>query len=129
MILQFGDFWGVNEYYDTFKNTVGVSAVLINTEKGKFILEKISDKIKIIETDIEKIKKKNHNLSSPTVKPQIRENILKDVQLKGYKYIKKKYLTVDKIWKLKLRSLVPLKYKEHIQCFMMKLKPKQIEKK
>lgn len=58
MILQFGDFWGVNEYYDTFKNTVGVSAVLINTEKGKFILEKISDKIKIIETDIEKIKKK-----------------------------------------------------------------------
>lgn len=129
MILQFGDFWGVNEYYDTFKNTVGVSAVLINTKKGKNTLEKIKNKVNIIETDIEKVKKKNHNLSSPCVKPQIRENILKDVKLKGYKYIKEKYLTVDKIWKLKLKSLVPLKYKEHIQCFMMKLKPKQIGKK
>lgn len=47
--LTLGDFWGCHVYPDIEINENGTSVVLINTEKGKALLERCGDKIEVKE--------------------------------------------------------------------------------
>ena len=51
--ITIGDFWGIEKTIKNFDDKKGVSLVLINTEKGKAIFGKVSDKFNLIESNIE----------------------------------------------------------------------------
>lgn len=110
-----GDFWGVQNYHKEFKNNRGVSAIILNTKKAKDFFEcNIKNKINFIKTDIDYIKEKNHNLNSPNDRPNVRNEIYKDLNEEGFKYIVKKFLTPEKYLLIKLKSYIPLKIKQKL---------------
>lgn len=51
--ISLADFWGVNKVIKLFNDNKGVSAVLINSEKGKNVFEMIKDNLIWKEVDIE----------------------------------------------------------------------------
>lgn len=53
--LMIGDFWGVGKYYQHFDEQLGVSALLVLSDKGKRVFEEIKDDIDFIESDMSKL--------------------------------------------------------------------------
>jgi chromosome partitioning protein len=39
-----GDFWGVEKYYPSYSDNQGVSLVMINSERGKFLFNNVKEK-------------------------------------------------------------------------------------
>jgi len=88
--LTIGDSWGINKYYPNFHADKMISLLLINTNKGTFLYNKISkhiDKIKITKEE-----SKQPQLQYPTEKSSKREAFWKDYTNNGFNYIAKKYL-------------------------------------
>ncbi len=90
-----GDYWGVGLYNPDMNIRDGVSAVLINTEKGKSLFEQISSEIIAVPTLKENIARAN-NLSigtlKPYYKPKDREAFLKTIAQEGWKTAERRYL-------------------------------------
>ena len=116
--ITIGDFWGVEKYYKEFKDIPGVSVVIINTEKGKKLIEKISNNFILKECNIDYVKKHNNNLVKPTERLDIRDKIFIDLDKYGFKYIANKYCTPKNKNILKIKSYIPLKIKEKIVCLI-----------
>ncbi len=89
--ITIGDYWGVENAFPQEKMKNGVSALLINTEKGEKLFEKTKDKINFFSADVSHIQKGNGNLNEPSKKPSEREILYKDLNEKGYEFIIKKY--------------------------------------
>ena len=53
--ITIGDFWSVKEYYPEIADDYGTSAIIVHTEKGEEILEKISDQLKLWSSTKDKI--------------------------------------------------------------------------
>lgn len=54
--ITLGDFWKVQKYMPSINWREGVSAVLINTEKGKIFFEKLKDRFSVLEfVEVEKL--------------------------------------------------------------------------
>lgn len=73
--ITIGDYWGIEREHPKFYSTKGVSVVLLNTDKALNLLERVMDVFYIQESTFEKAAKKNHNLLSPTPRPQVRDSI------------------------------------------------------
>lgn len=73
--ITVGDYWGIEREHPKFYSTKGVSVVLLNTDKALSLLERVKDVFYIQESTFEKAAKKNHNLLSPTPRPQVRNSI------------------------------------------------------
>ena len=58
--LTICDYWGIENYHKEFKNILGVSALMINTEKGKYLINCNSAKVNLVKTDIKNIAKANN---------------------------------------------------------------------
>lgn len=113
--VTIADFWGCEDYYPKFADRNGVSAVLINNEKGKVVFESIKKDIEYIETDIEKVKRKNHNLESPTKKNEIREKAYNNIERKNFKTIMVENLNYKYTFFDKLKKIIPNKLKKKIK--------------
>lgn len=61
-----GDFWGVENYTDSFNTDKGVSVLFANSIKAKDLIPNIREKAICELTDIENVKKHQHNLNHPT---------------------------------------------------------------
>ena len=106
--LTLGDFWGVQKYYPEMYSKNGVSAIIINTEKGKLIFESISNNLKYKECKLEEIEDGNPSLKSSGKCPSKREKFFKDIDNLGIKELSKKYANISMITKLKnkLKKLI-----------------------
>lgn len=71
--LTLGDFWGVENYISIRNIRAGVSAVLVNNEKGNKILSDISSGIKLYKSKLDDIKVINKTLEKPTPRPTARD--------------------------------------------------------
>lgn len=95
--LTIGDFWGIETEHSTFlnqnniKSKNGVSCVLVNDDKGKKILDLISDEIKYEKSSFDKVSKHNHQLYTPSKKSDKRDIILKIYKNEGYESVDKWY--------------------------------------
>ena len=87
--ITIGDFWGIEKYYKEFDDNTGISLMIINTPKGADVFEKINTIVDYIETDKEK--SLQHNLIKPTNKPKGVEQFWQEYNVKGYRFILKKY--------------------------------------
>lgn len=105
--ITLGDYWGVEKIEPNNSNYLGVSAVIVNTNKGKKLLKKVSDEIRIEKTTFDKVSIQNSNLLHPTLKKEVREVIYNEHQKYGYKYIAKKYLKTQNYCLEVVKSLIP----------------------
>ena len=78
--LTLGDSWGSELSNDEQKN--GVSLILVQTEKGKELLE-ISEN-QLLSVDIEKAISNNHQLSHPSKKPDCRKDFFDGLKTKSF---------------------------------------------
>ena len=113
--ITIADYWGIEKEHPEFYDEKGVSAIILNTEKGLQIWNEINEQIAYIPSTIEKVKNKNHNLNMPTERTSERENIYKNLNNKEFrKYIKEdlkfKYKTKDII-----KNLIPVNLKRTLK--------------
>ena len=99
--LTIGDYWGIAQEHPELKNNPdyaeqnGVSCLLVNTEKGAELMQRMGNSIHITPSEIAKVAKHNAQLKSPSVKPEERQVILQLYQNHGYagveQYFRKRY--------------------------------------
>lgn len=102
--VTIGDFWGINKVLPKFYDTLGVSLVLIHTEKGAGLFEQSIQYMDYVQCSEEDCLQPN--LIHPTERPESRKQFWNDYYLKGIKYILKKYgdISVKQKIKRKIRS-------------------------
>lgn len=88
--ITIGDFWGIGKInYELQKENKGVSLVLVNTEKGRFLFEQIKENLLCIESDIANCLQPN--LQYPSKLSSKCNQFEKEYLNYGYRYIVKKY--------------------------------------
>ncbi len=83
--LTIGDFWGIRKVDDALYNDQGTSIVLIHSNRGKGIFDKISDDIVFEKTSLDK--SLQLNLVQPTRAPKKREFFWKMYYIIGVRFV------------------------------------------
>ena len=78
--ITIGDFWNLENVNEAFEDKLGVSSVIINSEKGKKVFETLKNKFDIIECSLNEINQKN--LNSPSPKPYHYEEFQRMIEKK-----------------------------------------------
>ena len=103
-----------------FYNKLGNSAVIVNTKKGEELFNLIKDNIDYVESDYNNVSKQNHNLKYPTNRPEIRNNIYKDIKEKDFEQIIKENLKFKITATNFIKSLIPVNVKNKIKEVLKK---------
>lgn len=115
--LTLGDFWGIQRSYPELYQKDGVSAVLINTAKGQYWLNKLAKKAHTEAVDINEIVPYQTNLQHPTHRPEERTNFYNGIaSLNINEYMNQKLLTIV-TKKDRLHAMVPMSLKYAIKRF------------
>ena len=113
--LTLGDFWGVHKYFPELDISMGISAILVNTYKGKKVIEQLSDYIRVIPTRYEYIEDNNDRLKHPIKKPKERKIWLKYWKTDGFDLVAKEF------YKQKIKVILSSKIKRRIPNGLKKL--------
>ena len=95
-----GDFWGIENYEEEFKDNKGTSFVMVNSEQGKEIFEELKKDMIYKEERIDICR--NPQLKGPANKPKNREKFWHEYFFKGYRYVAKKYTTYGIIKRIRV---------------------------
>lgn len=90
--MTIGDFWGIENCNPSFDDGKGVSLLLLNTNKGKEIFEKVKERLNYFESDT--VSCLQAQLQYPTSPNKNKEKFWKDYNKHGYDYTEKIY----KLW-------------------------------
>ena len=99
--ITIGDYWGIGNVKPEFKDRHGVSAVLVNSEKGQCIWNEVCESFDSFECKTEDITAWNPNLIRPSRRPATREEFWRDCG-KDFGVVAKKYGGNDLIGKGKM---------------------------
>jgi coenzyme F420-reducing hydrogenase beta subunit len=98
--ITLADYWGWQKISSDFNaDDLGVSLVLLNTQKGKIVFEKVNKDINYLESCTTKCLQPN--LQSPSKIPNVRVQFWDDFKKHGFVYIGKKYSDMGLISMLK----------------------------
>lgn len=97
--LTLGDFWGVKKYYPEMYNKKGVSAIIINTEKGDTIFNKIKNETTYKNCKLEEIVDGNPSLAKSSKMPDRRKDFFKNIEEFSINELVKKYIHKTPLWK------------------------------
>ena len=106
--ITIGDFWNIKNVNTEFEDKLGVSSIIINTKKGKYLFESLKNTFEVIECSLNDINQPN--LNHPSSRPERYEEFQKDCLEKGFDYCLKKYGTMKLSEKIR-RKLSPIKQK------------------
>lgn len=113
--ITLADYWGIQKFHPEFFDENGVSLVLVNTEKSKKYLEKIKDKIEIIESDYNKASVMNANLVHPSKRPSCRDSIYDGFDCGNFETYAKTKLAFKINPKTKIKKMIPLGVKRFLR--------------
>ncbi len=99
--ITVSDYWGIENLDKSFEDALGVSMVVINSEKGSRLFDSVSG-TKIIAT---LGTAKQPQLSNPTKKPQTHDEFWAEYESKGVDFVLNKYGAVKESFKAKLYKL------------------------
>ncbi|WP_238915428.1 Coenzyme F420 hydrogenase/dehydrogenase, beta subunit C-terminal domain [Clostridium sp. YIM B02555] len=104
--ISLADYWGVEKKHSEFNDDKGISLVLVNTEKGKEIFEKISCGMEVIKSDIGYAISNNPCIVRPVKYNKKREKFFKEAEGKNLEHSIMKYTktTLGKRIKGKIQS-------------------------
>ena len=86
-----GDFWGIFNIKSEFFTHTGVSAVILNTNKGKKLFDEIENKLETLEVNIDDISKYNSALIESPKRPFERSIIFNDIDENTFSILDKVY--------------------------------------
>lgn len=118
--LTIGDFWGFKAPSLRWVNTgKGISLVMVNTQKGKWLLNEVKEKIEFCEKTFEEAAKINYPLVHPTTMgggSDIYCHFHKDYNTYGYEYVSRKYFAPipgirNNAWKKFTKRITPVYFK------------------
>ena len=89
--ITLGDFWGVKNYYPEMYNKSGVSAIIVNTEKGNQIFQNIQENIKYKECKLDEIVSGNPSLKVSGKEPKKRQSFFNEIDKSPVWKLTKKY--------------------------------------
>lgn len=92
--ITLGDFWGIENVLPEIDDNKGVSAVLINTEKGERLFKKIESGLEVYEVTAAQISDRQPNLSKPSRRSVKAEAFKKDFESLPFENVLKKYTNV-----------------------------------
>ncbi len=110
--ITIGDFWGVETVAREIADDLGVSLVIIHTNKGKSLFEKIQPFIKSVSVDTTQAVSHNSAYFKSVTRPNERNCFFDDMNMLTWEQLTKKYLTE----KIKVRI------KRQIKRFVLNLK-------
>ena len=91
------DFWGVDKVTEGLNDKKGTSLILVNTDHGKRLWDKVRDAFEYKEVVYEEATKRNLPLVKSAKLSPRRDEFFADYQSKGYEYVEKKYMSAA-IW-------------------------------
>ena len=109
------DYWGIEKEHPEFYDSKGVSGIIINTQKGNQIFKQIQKKLIYIESTFDKLKRKNHNLENPAIRPEIRDTVYDGIFDKDFNIAIKENLYFRKRIVNNLKYLIPESLKNKIR--------------
>lgn len=81
--ISLADFWGIENINAEFADEKGISLILVNSEKGLALFNRILDNIDYIEADLKDAIKRNKCIIQPTFKTEFRKDFFKVFEEKG----------------------------------------------
>ena len=114
--LTLADYWGVQNIHPEFDDDKGTSLVLVNTKKGQEVMNLISDKMEVIETDGEFAISNNPCIVRSVKYNPKREKFFEDFE------------KIDLIENIKRNIKVSLKQRVKIKLYNILIKVKRIIK-
>ena len=104
--ITLADYWGVKEFFPHVDTKHGVSLVLLNTEQGKNIWERVKSDFEYYKSKVADGAKYNGNLVKKSEKPVVRDDIYRRIEKEGYKKIAETIFKSPRIWKIKILNFV-----------------------
>jgi len=102
--ITIGDFWGVERTQPDIDQSMGVSLVLLHTEKGRSAFEKIRPNMTTRQTDYDEAISYNSAMTSSVNRPAERDRFFTDTSRLDWDKLEKKY-TSEKL-KIRVRRLL-----------------------
>lgn len=112
--LTVADFWGIDRVFPQMNDNRGVSAVLVNSEKGRLLLEESSEKLTVVSCDKEAVLKGNGMYYSSVKRPGTREEFFQKLSVRDVDGICRDlglYPTKSSLAKLRTRSMIKKLYR------------------
>jgi len=97
--ITLGDFWGIGEKDSRLDDDTGTSELIINSEKGKKILNEVKENLYLEEIDLEYGIKVNPCLVGSAKKSLQREKFFKELDKKSFEKLSEKYIIKEELFK------------------------------
>lgn len=97
--ITIGDFHDIDKYVTGINRFDGVSTIIINTNQGKKLWEKISNELIYQELNINKLLEDKIIYSGGSKKPAFREEFIDDMRDQDFSFVVNKWLNSKKEWK------------------------------
>lgn len=89
--ITLGDFWGIANVYPEMYNTYGVSSIILNTEKGERIFEKVRSEFECKQCKLEEIVMFNPCLKESPIRNVKRDSFFIDIDKLSFNELTRKY--------------------------------------
>jgi len=96
------DFWGIENVQPEIDDDKGISAVMVNSEKGKILFDLIKGNLDYFETSVGDIAKGNFTVYSAKKPNDFRKEFLNMIEKKGFSMAVRKYSSYSGLNKLKI---------------------------
>ena len=120
--ITIGDFWGIQTQHPEWKTKCkdGVSAVLVNTEKGHSLFERIAGQADVTVSTIEKASAENSNLCTPSKRPEIRDIYYRSVKERSFSWANR--YSAKRYYMDMIKKIVPGPVKKLIKKSIKRIK-------
>jgi coenzyme F420-reducing hydrogenase beta subunit len=113
--IMLGDFWGIDKVNPVYDDNMGISAVLINSQKGIKSFDSIKDNLDFFETTKEDISKGNFTIYKPKHVNPNRDEFIKLMNSRGFKKAMSRYSTYSGLNRIKIDLIYNLgKFKRRL---------------
>ena len=100
--ITLADFWGIENILPKMDDDSGTSLVVVNSERGREVFNKLEDKMFVAAVSLENAIKYNSAMIKSAVRPKDRDNFMSDLHRLSFDKLHKKYCKVKLKIKLKV---------------------------
>ncbi len=97
--ISLGDFWGIGRKYPDYDDDKGISMILVNSEKGARLLDRIAPELCLKERDLDLAIAGNKVLVEPIRGEEARNHFFADYVFGGYEVAVKQNTLIPTVWK------------------------------
>ena len=109
--ITLADFWGIQNVVPKMFDNKGTSLVIVNSQKGNELFNKIKQDIKYIENDFEESIKYNPSMTKSTERPKSREEFFEKLENEDLETLAEKYVVKENTIKRNIIILKNIVYK------------------